>query len=86
MAAISCYNPVTYQGFASVLLACDIKIFGENATKLRISVCVVLFLAGMVDAAAAEKPWLEVRSPHFRVLTDASANDARRVAYEFEQE
>jgi tetratricopeptide (TPR) repeat protein len=66
-------------------LACDIQIFGENATKLRISVCAALFLTGMVEAAAAEKPWLEVRSPHFRVLTDASANDARKVAYEFEQ-
>lgn len=34
---------------------------------------------------AAEKPWIEVRSPHFRVLTDGSRGDARRVALEFEQ-
>jgi hypothetical protein len=34
---------------------------------------------------AGEKPWTEVRSPHFRVLTDGSANEGRRVAREFEQ-
>jgi tetratricopeptide (TPR) repeat protein len=34
---------------------------------------------------AAEKPWMEVRSPHFRVLTDGREKDARRVAREFEQ-
>src|SRR5271167_4852336 len=36
-------------------------------------------------ASAGEKPWTEVRSPHFRVLTDASSGDARKVAHEFEQ-
>jgi Tfp pilus assembly protein PilF len=36
-------------------------------------------------AAADQKPWLEVRSPHFRVLTDGSARDGRRVAYELEE-
>jgi len=34
---------------------------------------------------AAEKPWTEIRSSHFRVLTDGSITDARKVAYEFEQ-
>ena len=46
-------------------------------------VCVVGLLAGL--AGASEKPWIEVRSPHFRVLTDSSAGDARHVAHEFEQ-
>jgi Tfp pilus assembly protein PilF len=32
-----------------------------------------------------ERPWIEVRSPHFRVLSDGSDKDARRVAREFEQ-
>src|SRR5581483_11186892 len=36
-------------------------------------------------AIAAEKPWTEIRSPHFRVLTNGSQGDARRVAHEFEQ-
>ena len=44
---------------------------------------VLLFAAG--DSVGGEKPWIEVKSPHFRVLTDAGAGDARRVAREFEQ-
>jgi hypothetical protein len=36
-------------------------------------------------AQAGEKPWTEVRSPNFRVLTNGSAGDGRRVAREFEQ-
>ena len=36
-------------------------------------------------ANAGDKPWIEVRSPHFRVLTDASQSDARQVAHEFEE-
>lgn len=36
-------------------------------------------------ASAGETPWLEVCSPHFRVLTDGSDRDVRRVAREFEQ-
>ena len=51
--------------------------------RLLLCACFVSFLA--YGSAAKEKPWLEVRSPHFRVLTDASAGDARRVAREFEQ-
>lgn len=34
---------------------------------------------------AGEKPWIKVDSPHFRVLSDGSERDARRVAHEFEQ-
>ena len=43
---------------------------------------VLLFAAG--DSAGGEKPWTEVKSPHFRVLTDSGAGDARLVAREFE--
>ncbi|MEO6829860.1 MAG: hypothetical protein ABI164_08600, partial [Acidobacteriaceae bacterium] len=35
--------------------------------------------------ALAETPWTEVRSPHFRVLTNGSSADGRHVAHEFEQ-
>jgi tetratricopeptide (TPR) repeat protein len=46
----------------------------------------VLFSAVFVPAArSGEKPWTEVRSPNFRVLTNGSAGDGRRVAHEFEQ-
>jgi hypothetical protein len=45
--------------------------------------CVFGLLSGW--AVAGEKPWIEVDSPHFRVLSDGSDRDARRVAREFEQ-
>jgi len=49
-----------------------------------------IFVASLLSilattASAREKPWIEVRSPHFRVLTNGSQNDARHVAKEFEQ-
>jgi hypothetical protein len=34
---------------------------------------------------AGEKPWIEVSSPHFRVLTNGSQHEARHVVHEFEQ-
>ncbi len=36
-------------------------------------------------AFGRDKPWIEVRSPHFRILTNGSGNDARHVAHEFEE-
>lgn len=46
-------------------------------------------LAGLLTAAAwpAEKPdtWTEVRSPHFRAVSNAGVKQARRVAGQFEQ-
>jgi len=42
-----------------------------------------IFLAAL-SSAASEKEWAEVRSPHFRVITDGSESAARRVAREFE--
>ncbi len=44
-----------------------------------------LSLLAKAANASAEKPWIEVRSPHFRVLTNGSPADARHVAHEFEQ-
>jgi tetratricopeptide (TPR) repeat protein len=35
--------------------------------------------------AKAEHPWIEIRSPHFRVLTNGSSAEGRKVANEFEQ-
>jgi tetratricopeptide (TPR) repeat protein len=40
-------------------------------------------LAG--SSFASDKPFTEVRSPNFRVLTTGSEHDARRIALEFEQ-
>jgi len=36
-------------------------------------------------AAAADRPWVEVRSPHFIVVSDAGEKNARRTAWQFEQ-
>ena len=44
-----------------------------------------VFSLVVVGAQGEQKPWTEVKSPHFRVITDASQRDARDVANEFEQ-
>src|SRR5579871_2622426 len=53
--------------------------------EFRVAVCATVFLVATLPSFAGEKPWVEVRSPHFRILTNGSANDARKVAHEFEQ-
>ena len=44
-------------------------------------ICVVLCLLSMciTSASASEKPWTEIRSPHFRVLTNGTTPDGRKV-------
>jgi Tfp pilus assembly protein PilF len=44
----------------------------------------VVFLLWCGSALGADKPWLEVRSPHFRVITNGSEGDGRHVAGQFE--
>ncbi len=44
-----------------------------------------LLLAALSGPAHAEQTWTEIRSPHFRVLTDGSPREGRMVAHEFEQ-
>src|SRR6266850_1900314 len=51
-------------------------------SKLPVLLATVLLLT--TSALSEEKPWREVRSPHFRVITDGSEGAARRVAREFE--
>jgi|HubBroStandDraft_2_1064218.scaffolds.fasta_scaffold15393_3 Tfp pilus assembly protein PilF len=49
-------------------------------------VCLLLCLFATTGYAfGGEKPWIEVRSPHFRVLTNAGGGEAREVAREFEE-
>jgi len=50
----------------------------------QVMVLVPALLAGGV-AAAAERPWLEVKSPHFTVLTNGGEGQGREVAWQFEQ-
>jgi tetratricopeptide (TPR) repeat protein len=49
---------------------------------LLISVCI---LACALFCAATEEPWVEVRSPNFLVVSNASAGQAQRVANNLEQ-
>lgn len=47
----------------------------------------LLLCAFLLGAAcsADEKPWREIRSPHFRIITNGSEKSGRHVAREFEQ-
>ena len=51
--------------------------------KLLWSVLFALFV--FVQKAESESTWTEVRSPHFRVLTDGSVQQGRAMAAQFEQ-
>lgn len=55
---------------------------------MRINNTVVLLLAVAILCASGfseEKPWREIRSPHFRVITNGSEGAGRHVVLEFEQ-
>jgi hypothetical protein len=58
---------------------------------MRFSVRLFVLLAPLLPSllssrdALAEQTWTEVRSPHFRVITNGSSRDGRAVANEFEQ-
>jgi tetratricopeptide (TPR) repeat protein len=49
-----------------------------------LALCLVLSTAAS-GVVAGERPWVEVRSPHFTVVSDAGDRSARRVAWQFEQ-
>jgi len=53
--------------------------------KLKLHLVILTLLLGTQISVGGEKSWIEVKSPHFRVLTDAGAGDGRRVAREFER-
>jgi tetratricopeptide (TPR) repeat protein len=55
----------------------------RRLTPFFLTFAFILVLSSAV--LASEKPWTEIRSPHFRVLTNGSEPDARKVAIEFEQ-
>jgi tetratricopeptide (TPR) repeat protein len=53
-----------------------------SATLILSLACGIGFVTPL---SAGQRPWIEVKSPHFRVLTDGSAGDARHLAFQFEQ-
>jgi hypothetical protein len=52
---------------------------------VKMPAMLVMLLALVAPAASEEKPWREISSPHFRVITNGSEGAGRRVAREFEQ-
>jgi len=59
-----------------------------QARGQKVSLSILVVLAAIAALARArEKPdvWLEVKSPHFTVVSDATEKQARRVAFRFEQ-
>src|SRR5689334_12073255 len=54
---------------------------------MRFAPCLacVLFLALHVSAYGADKGWVEVRTAHFRVISDGTEKECREVAGQFEQ-
>jgi tetratricopeptide (TPR) repeat protein len=71
--------------FAKIVSA----IFFYQRIRIPSSVLAPLFLLICFCCSrvslASENEWIEVRSQHFRVLSDGSDKDARRMAREFEQ-
>src|SRR5438105_1768351 len=53
--------------------------------SFAVLLALLLGLFSPAGESAAEKGWGEVRSPHFRVLSDGSESAARAVARQFEQ-
>src|SRR5436190_22605172 len=49
------------------------------------SLLFICFLFLAISIAHAEQQWVEVRSPHFSVITDAGEKRGRDVALRFEQ-
>jgi hypothetical protein len=48
-----------------------------------LAVAAATVLAG--SSMAAERPWIEIRTPHFVVIANTSENTARDVGWQFEQ-
>jgi Tfp pilus assembly protein PilF len=55
----------------------------QDSSKFKILLSLVFLFP--LHAFAADKPWIEIRGPHFRVLSDGDERDARLVALRFEQ-
>ncbi len=51
----------------------------------RVIYVVSLLVAFSALASADQKPWIEIRSPHFRVLTNGGEKNGRKVARDFEE-
>ncbi len=59
------------------------RLPGKSA--FRLFVRLALFALGVAGSAAAKDTWIEVQSPHFKVVSNAGENEARKIADQFEQ-
>src|ERR1700687_1296382 len=61
---------------------------GRRLARCVFAVCVIAAgtLPFPVAAAETTQTWLEVKSPHFTVITNGPAEKARGAAFQFEQE
>lgn len=52
---------------------------------MRLQFLLAVAITGLLSARPAQSQWLEIRSPHFRVLSDGGERRARDTALDFEQ-
>ena len=52
---------------------------------MRAPICALLLLTAVSAHAASTPAWVEIRSPHFVVLTDSNEKQARKIAGQFER-
>lgn len=60
-------------------------MIGMPSHPVRLFLLAVAALVSFTHTARAEDIWTEIQSPHFRVLTNGSSREGRKVANEFEQ-
>src|SRR6516164_6225876 len=67
-------------------IECSTMYLGRPLRRCLLPACVLLTLLGTASRpGAAKDPWIEARSPHFTVISNAGAKEARRIADQFEQ-
>jgi len=57
----------------------------RHSSRRLICLAFLFFVLSAIPARAGDAPWVEVRSEHFTVITDAGEKNGRRVADRFEQ-
>ena len=66
-----------------------VKKLAQRRPTVRICIHALLalciFFGGDIGAADKPEAWIEVRSPHFRVVSNGNEKQARRVAGQFER-
>ncbi|HXH66937.1 MAG TPA: tetratricopeptide repeat protein [Candidatus Limnocylindrales bacterium] len=56
-----------------------------GSSPFRLLVCLALFAIASPSGTAAKDSWIEVDSPHFKIISNAGEGQARKLADQFEQ-